>query len=87
MAAVVSKRKLFDIRMPVFSVLSLQASKDGVSLKKYIENLLEAEAERVRPIVPEGVTDPRILGLIGIAKGAGFSIDPDDDRMQYILSK
>ena len=84
---VVSKRKLIDIRMPVFSVLSLQASKAGVSLKKYIENLLEAEAERAWPAVPSEVTDPRILSLIGIAKDVDSSIDPDDDRMRYILSK
>ena len=88
MAAVVSKRKLIDIRMPVFSVLSLQASKDGVSLKKYIENLLEAEAEQRRPAVPTGVTDPRILSLIGVAKNAVENKEAEsDERLQYILSK
>ena len=88
MAAVVSKRKLIDIRMPVFSVLSLQASKDGVSLKKYIENLLEAEAEQRRPAVPAGVTDPRILSLVGVAKNAVENEEAEsDERLQYILSK
>ena len=83
-----TKRKLIDLDMPVFTILSQQARKEGISLKKYIENLLEAEAEQRRPSVPTGVTDPRILSLIGVAKNAVENEEAEsDERLQYILSK
>lgn len=37
-------RKLIDIKAPVFNSLSLKAKRKGVSLKRYIEDLLEEDA-------------------------------------------
>ena len=37
-------RKLIDIKNPTFRVLSIKAKKKGVSLKRYIEDLLEEDA-------------------------------------------
>ena len=83
-----TKRKLIDLELPIFTILSQEARKEGVSLKKYIENLLEAEAERRRPAVPVDVTDPRILSLVGVAKNAiENEAAESDERLQYILSK
>ena len=88
MHSAVSKRKLIDLSEPVFTSLSMQARQEGISLKKYIEKLLEAEAERRRPAVPADVNDPRILSLVGIAKnGLSTAATEDDERLQYILSK
>ena len=36
-------RKLIDIKAPVFRSLTLKARRKGVSLKRYIEDLLEEE--------------------------------------------
>lgn len=83
-----TKRKLIDLNLPVFTALSQQARKEGVSLKKFIENLLEAEAERRQPAVPAGVTDPRILSLVGVVKNSIENEEAgSDERLQYILSK
>lgn len=82
-----AKRKLIDIKGTVFETLSLQAHREGMSLKKYIETLLEKDAERHRAERPAHITDQRILGLVGIAKRAAAEADPDDERLQYILSK
>jgi len=88
MNSAVSKRKLIDLSESVFASLSMQARQEGVSLKKYIEKLLEAEVERRRPALPADVTDPRILSLVGIAKyGLSSAVAEDDERLQYILSK
>ena len=37
-------RKLIDIKAPVFNSLALKAKRKGVSLKRYIEDLLEEDA-------------------------------------------
>lgn len=87
METVTMKRKLIDIKAPVFETLSLQARREGVSLKKYIETLLERDAEQHRAEQSAHVKDPRILGLVGIAKRAAAEADPNDERLQYILSK
>ena len=88
MNSAVSKRKLIDLSEPVFISLSMQARKEGISLKKYIEKLLEAEAERWRSAIPSDVTDPQILSLVGIAKnGLSTAVMEEDERLQYILSK
>ena len=87
MDAVSTRRKLIDLRGSVFETLSREARNHGVSLKKYIETVLEEDAARHRPAAPAGVHDAGILGLIGVAKHIVASADPDDDRLQYILSK
>lgn len=80
-------RKLIDIKAPVFRVLSGKAQKRGVSLKRYIEDLLEADSREGGAHAPEGVSDPKILSLIGVAKPVRPSDVVDDDRLTYILSK
>ena len=80
-------RKLIDIKAPVFRVLSGKAQKRGVSLKRYIEDLLDADSREGRAHAPEGVSDPKILSLIGVAKPVQPSEVVDDDRLTYILSK
>ena len=80
-------RKLIDIKAPVFISLSTKARKKGVSLKKYIEDLLEEDAMKGSQPAPEGVTDARILSLIGMAKPTVNPEDTNDDRLKYILSK
>lgn len=80
-------RKLIDIKNPTFRVLSIKAQKKGVSLKRYIEDLLEEDASPKERQTPEGVTSERILSLIGIAKPSILPEDVDDERLNYILSK
>ncbi len=87
MDAAITRRKLIDLKGPVFDTLSREAKIHGVSLKKYIENVLEEDAARCRPAAPAGVHDSGILGLIGVAKHLAASSDPDDERLRYILSK
>lgn len=87
MEANTTRRKLIDLRTPVFDALSVQAKKRGVSLKKYIETVLEEDAAQHRAPAPASVTDARILGLVGIARSLALSADPEDERAQYILSK
>ena len=80
-------RKLIDIKAPVFQNLTIKAKRKGVSLKRYIEDLLEEDAREVHRATPEGVTNEKILSLIGMAKPAIRPADLDDDRLQYILNK
>lgn len=87
MSTVAVKRKLIDLYGPVFDTLSIRAREKGVSLKKYIETLLEEEAFRNRPAIPESVSDARIINLVGIARHTLRDADPNDERLQYILSK
>lgn len=80
------RRKLIDIQPVVFEKLTVKAGQEGVSLKRYIENLLEKDTAGMGPVVPEGVTAPGIISLIGIAKGKA-DIDWEDERLKYLLSK
>ena len=80
-------RKLIDIKPTVFESLSVKARRKGVSLKRYIEDLLESDALQEKPVVPEGVTHPEIVSLIGIARPNVNLEEINDDRLQYILSK
>ena len=80
-------RKLIDIKAPVFQNLTIKAKRKGVSLKRYIEDLLEADAREDHPAAPEGVTDGKILSLIGMAKPVIRTTDLEDERLQYILNK
>lgn len=81
------KRKLIDIKPNVFDSLTIQARERGVSLKRYIEELLEEESQKRESGIPPTVKDARIIGLLGIGKRAVAALDPNDDRAQYILSK
>ncbi len=88
-ATIVTKRKLIDIRQPVFDTLSSEARRQKVSLKRLIENTLNEAARQFE----EGRLNERsskdVLGkLIGSAKPHGGQIeDVKDDRLQYLLSK
>ena len=79
-------RKLIDIKAPVFNSLALKAKRKGVSLR-YIEDLLEEDAYEEHRAAPAGVTDGKILSLIGLAKPTLRPSDLEDDRLQYILNK
>ena len=80
-------RKLIDIKMSVFEALSRKARLKGVSLKRYLEDLLEEDSRHGDNPVPEGVSDEKIIYLIGIAKPS-VPLDPiEDERLKYILSK
>ena len=81
------KRKLIDIKPNVFDSLTIQARGKGVSLKKYIEDLLEKESQKKASGIPPTVKDARIIGLLGIGKRAVAALDPNYDRAHYILSK
>lgn len=83
------KRKLIDIKPGVFESLQYKAQRKSISLKRYIEELIEKDAAEEGLPVIAGVTDPRILRLIGIAKPKnGETIENlEDERLQYILSK
>lgn len=80
-------RKLIDIKATTFKALSLKAHNKGISLKRYIEDLLEEEASTDLKPAPWGVTDKKILSLIGVAKPAIRSENIVDERLEYILSK
>ena len=80
-------RKLIDIKAPVFKTLTLKARRKGVSLKRYIEDLLEEDASTEHRTAPQGVTDKKILSLIGLAKPSIRPVDLEDERLQYILNK
>lgn len=76
-------RKLIDIRRDVFISLSLEAEKKGISLKKYIENLLEEACPRREEKISTGIG--RLIGSARPDKGKLSEIK--DDRLQYLLSK
>ena len=78
-----SHRKLIDIKPSVFNSLSQEARRRGISLKKYIEYILEETCPKrsVR-------ADSPIAPLIGSAIPAGKDISSiKDDRLEYLLSK
>ena len=49
------KRKLIDIKPAVFDSLMVQAKGEGLSLKKYIEALLERESQKSGHGIPHSV--------------------------------
>lgn len=86
MESVAYKRKLIDIRPSIFEKLTIKAGRRGVSLKRYIEEMLEKDSEDVETLAPAGVSSHRILSLIGVAKGAA-GVDWEEERLKYLLSK
>ena len=87
MEAATIKRKLIDIRPSVFEKLSIKAGRKGVSLKRYIENILEQDSEDIETLAPAGVSSGRVLSLIGAAKGTAADVDWEEERLKYLLSK
>lgn len=87
MNTVAVTRKLIDIKAPVMKKLSQKAAGKGISLKKYIESLLEADALAAgggKQV--EGLTSERVIGLIGAFK-LPDNIMLEDEKAKYILSK
>jgi macrodomain Ter protein organizer (MatP/YcbG family) len=83
------KRKLIDIRMPVFETLSEEAQRTNVSLKKFIESLLEMKAEEIRQN-EISVTPPSDLlrKLIGSARTEPCTPEElEEERLKYLLAK
>lgn len=77
-------RKLIDIKPEVFEFLSQEASRQGVSLKKYIENLLEDAC----PKEGKTVADSSISHLLGSALPKhGTLASINDERLRHILAK
>ena len=82
----IAKRKLIDIQSPTFDTLSSEAIRRRISLKKYIESLLDKEALSLR--YQRFDINPQVLRLIGSALPKDRKVtDIDDDRLRYILSK
>lgn len=81
MKTAVAHRKLIDIKPDVFESLSLEAARKGVSLKRFIEDLLENACPR-----QTAFGNSSIGRLIGSAKRIDLSAI-EDDRLQYLLSK
>ena len=83
-----TKRKLIDIKQPVFLILSREAEEKSVSLKRLIEEMLEQAALQYSSRqAGEKELSPNIRRLIGSAKPAQDLAEIEDDRLQYILSK
>ena len=81
-----TKRKLLDIKQSVFDALSYEASKKRISLKRYIEEILE-EASIAQRGNRQGHSQA-VTKLMGSALPKQGDIAAiDDDRLKYILSK
>ena len=76
-------RKLIDIKPSVFDALSLEASRQGMSLKRFIETILERSCPRREIPGSSGIS--RLIGS-ALPKGRDLS-SIDDDRFQYLISK
>lgn len=50
-----TKRKLIDIKHPVIQILSLEAEKKSISLKRLIENKLEEAARETHYVLLSGI--------------------------------
>ena len=82
-SAVTSHRKLIDIKPAVFDGLSKEAKRQGISLKRLIEQLLEEACPK-----PKVDASPSVQRIIGSAIPKGRRVeDIPDDRLQYLLSK
>jgi hypothetical protein len=87
METAANKRKLIDIRPSVFEKLSIKAGRKGVSLKRYIEDILEQDSEDTQALAPAGVSSSRVISLIGAAKGTAANVDWEEERLKYLLAK
>lgn len=83
------KRKLIDIRMPVFETLSKEAQRTNVSLKKLIETLLEATAEEIQQHEVSATPQSEMIRrLVGSARSEQFSPEElEEERLKYLLAK
>ncbi len=81
--AATAHRKLIDLKPAVFDALSLEAARQGIPLKKYIENLLEQASPRQEVAAGTGIS--RLIGSARPDQGDLSALR--DDRLQYLLSK
>ena len=60
-----------------------------MSCKKYIEARVEQDAlnDEDYSLIPEDVTDPVLLSLVGIARKPSAEDREQDERLDYIMSK
>lgn len=87
-ASAYNHRKLIDLSAQVFDILSMDAERQSVSLKRYIEILLDERARSLASKAQSLDISPDILRLVGSAlPAAGKVEDIDDDRLEYLLSK
>ena len=83
-----TRRKLVDIKAPVFEVLSSKAKGKNVSLKRYIENLLHDRSKALDEATGSPEISPAVFRLVGSALPLKGNVeDIADDRLKYILSK
>ncbi len=81
-------RKLIDLSEAVFETRSMDAEQKKVSLKRYIENLLQERAKALDDAVNSLDISPSVLRLVGSALPAKGKVeDIEDDRLKYLLSK
>ena len=83
------QRKLIDLSPGVVRVISRKARSRSMSCKKYIEALVEQDAlkDEDYSLIPEDVTDPVLLSLVGIARKPSAEAREQDERLDYIMSK
>lgn len=78
-----TRRKLIDLKPAVFESLSLEAQRQGVSLKRLIESLLESACQRLSAGAESGISR-----LVGSALPKDTDITSiKDERLSYLLSK
>lgn len=81
-------RKLIDLSGPVFTILSMDAGRQRIPLKRYIENLLEERAAELSSKVAALDISPSIMRFVGSALPKDGRLDEiADDRLEYLLSK
>lgn len=83
METITAHRKLIDIKPDVFDSLSLEAKRQGMSLKRFIEQTLENACPRKTSYGKSSISR-----LIGSAKPKNADLSAiEDDRLQYLLSR
>lgn len=83
---ITTRRKLIDIPSRTFDTLNEAAARKSISLKRYIENLLEQEAGHIR--LGQRDVNPAVLRLLGSARPNKSKLaEIEDERLRYILSK
>lgn len=81
-------RKLIDLSGPVFTILSMDAGRQRIPLKRYIENLLDERAKVLSSKADALDISPRVLRMVGSALPKEGKVDEiEDDRLEYLLSK
>ena len=67
--------------------MQAETTRKLIDIKAPVFNSLALKAKRKGVSAPAGVTDGKILSLIGLAKPSIRPSDLEDERLQYILNK